>query len=607
MADRASVRSVLEQMVADGASHEQIMEFVERTKAEGSQANEARDQRLQAADKQYAADTSAGGVIKGAASDIWDKAKALGRGVKTLGRMAVGATNPAGVADDNEMLTTLVDPARRRQFGRGLSDSMFGLPAKIADSVGEPSYRENEAADAAAAPDHRTAGALAGSALPGSGVNVVGRGSLALATKLGLSPAAAALASTAVTSGVAAGAHADAGSGKDRLHAALQAATDPFNYTIPLAVKGAQKVGQAGRSLTASMRDDTSALGGGADTLKTLDEMRDRGAVKGNLRREVRDPELARLPRGKKGYVKAAQNARDEIGGNTSADLKAARAQYDQDITDVLGAHADDAYMADGLKQRIAALREENTANGVTGDEKLATAIDKVERMAGLKAKKPEASGLVDEMGNPVGGSEPTGATVGDFIKAKKLVNKLAERGMPATDENRPYRLLARELAQEAEAIDPRLKDINAKYKATMDRLEETNDILYGQDAPQVADRPAARRRAAGKLMRTGDDTTSGELGEEDVTRLGELDPRNEKPIRTLREKKAIERTRFGMPNMSKSPEKWGVGLLEQNTEAMRARVVDPIARALAAAGIDPFTSAIIRARLAAQQQGETP
>lgn len=553
----------------------------------GEDANEARAQRMDAAQHGFEQETSPGALAGHVAGSAWERLKGLGRGAKRLGLMAL---TPA-----SSMHELAEQPAARREIGRGLSDTMFGLPAKLSDKLhGEPTYASTEEADAQdpAAQDYRAAGNIAGSAAPGAPVNLIGRGAMTLGARLGISPAIAALAASSVASGASAGLHADT---QDRGGSALQAAGDPLNLLVPTAVKGMQKTGQGGRALASKFRDDTSALGGGADTLKSLDTMRTEGRLTGNLKRTVNDPELNKLPVGKKGYAKASQQARDTIGENTTGDRKAARASYDQEISAIEAEHADKAYPVESLKGRLNKLRGENNVNGEPVDDQLAAALDKVDRMTTKK------TGILGREGGEI---EASAATVSDLIKVKKAVGAKAQFGLPATPENRPYRLIWKELAAEAESIDPRIKPLNQKYAQSMGKLEETNDILYGKDAAEVADRPAAKKRAAGALMRAGDDTTAGTMAEESLDRLAELDPRNAKAIKVVKDKKAIERTRFGLPKMSKSPEKWGgVGALEQNIEAVRARVVDPLARALGAMGIDPATQAIIRARLASQQQ----
>lgn len=323
-----------------------------------------------------------------------------------------------------------------------------------------------------------------------------------------------------------------------------------------------------------ALRNPESAIGGEADTIKTLDDMRDRGAISKNRTfRTVNDPELAALPRGKQGYYKAAQNARSKIGENTSGDLAAARKEYADGLAAVENDIGDQVHPTDGVMARMRALHEENTVNGVAVDEGLGAALDKMAKML----KKP--TGIVSREGQEI---TAPGATVGEMLKVKRAVDKLAGWGMPATPETRPYRLIAKDLAQEAENIDPRIGALNKKYSAAMGKLEETNDILYGKDAPAVADRAAGRRQAAGKLARVGDDTAAGSLAQEDLDALAESDPRSAAAIRPIREKKALERTRFGLPQISRSPEKWGGSLLEQNLGAAGARVVDPITAQLA-------------------------
>lgn len=569
----------------------------------GVDPNEARAQRLEAAQRTFEEETSPGTLTKGVASGAWERLKAMGEGAIKLGDIM----NPIGQAGRNLLRgksptdLSAVDlakrPEARRELGRGLSDTMLGIPERIADSVGEPTYRNNAATDPGAAPGYRAAGQIAGSVTPGSATNLIGRGSLALATRAGLSPALTALAASQLASGTTAGARAalDTGDAGEAGTDALLAAGDPLNLIAPAGVKVAQKAGQAGRAVASTLRDETSGLGEGADTLKTLDQMRERGAVTGNLRRKVNDPELKALPTGKKGYVKAAQGARDTILKNSAAELQKARADYGQQFEAIAAEHGDMPYSMEGPQAKLDQLRAANMVNGEAVDDALAGALDKAQRM--ITKKSPIIAP------GDTNASNARESTVADMLKVKRAMDTKAEWGTPATPENRPYRTIARAFAEQAEGLDPRIKTLNAKYKATMDKLEETNDILGQGEVPEAADRPAARRRAASTIMKTGDDTTAGALAEENLDRLGQLDPRNERALRVVKEKKALERTRFGLPRMSKSPEKWAGSLLEQNLEATKARVVDPLARTLAAMGLDPVTQMLIRARLAAEQQ----
>lgn len=335
-------------------------------------------------------------------------------------------------------------------------------------------------------------------------------------------------------------------------------------------------VGSAGAGINRALRNPESIIGGGAENIQALDAMRDRGAVSKNRTfRTVNDPELAALPKGKPGYYKAAQNARTTIGENTSGDLKAARKEYADGLAAVENDIGHEVHPTDGIMQRMQVLREENTVNGEPLDEKLSAALDKVARML----KKP--TGIVSREGHEITAPE---ATVGEILKIKRGVDKMAAWGMPATDETRPYRIIAKDLAQEAETIDPRIGALNKKYSQAMGKLEETNDILYGKDAPAVADRAAGRRQAAGKLARVGDETAAGSLAQEDLDALAESDPRSARAIRPIKEKKALEATRFGPPRISASPERWGMGAISQNLGAGSARVLDPLMAAIARA-----------------------
>ena len=431
-------------------------------------------------------------------------------------------------------------------------------------------------------------------------------GPAALAAKAGtaaVSRVAPGLASTAMGrmgAGTASGAVSGAGmgavdaamGGEDAGGIAKRALTD--GAIGALAGGGTAALGEGAGAVRRAFRSDRSALGGNADTLKALDAMEGEGrtATVGPLRR-VKDPELAALPVGKKGYVEAAKNARNTITESGQTELRTARANYGREIDEIAEAAGDAAVDQSALQARLQTLRQENQVNGVSVDDKLDGALAKVGKMLTKK------TGLVGADGADV---SVDAASFREVLKTKKAVEKMAEFGMPVTAENRPYREVYRALAEEAEAIDPtrRLGQLNKRYAKTMEKLESANDVLYGKEAPEVAGRAAARRQATNKLMRVGDDTTAGTVNDEFLEELGNLDPEYRKAIEGVMRKKAIEGTRFGLPQISKSPEKWATGLLEQNLTAAQARVVDPALGAVDGAGKYP---AHISAALAARKQ----
>lgn len=480
-------------------------------------------------------------------------------------------------------------------LGPAFTDTFaFGLPGHILDVLPDKAahYLGGTRAEREAARAGSTVGDVAGKTM-GFGMGIAaGPEKLVSEGVEAALPAAKSVAGRLFRGGISGGAQGGISAGaskaleggdiKETGKAALEAA--PLSAAMGAGMTGLGELAGAGRELAGKVfnafRNPKSALGGQADTLATLDDMKHRGAIEGDLKRKVNDPELDALPRGKKGYIKASQQARDKITTEGAAELKAARVEYGKKFDEITAEHADQPYSMERVQARIDALREENTVNGETGDELLAAALDKAQRM--ITKKSPEgvdpgmhASARQKESAAAVREASARESTVADMVKAKKLLDKRAEWGAASTPENRPYRLLAREFADQAKDIDKRLGPLNEKYQQVMQKLEDADDIM------PFADNSASRKRAAGVIHRIDDDTVAGGLAQEELDRLASLDPRYAEALRPVREKKALESTRFGLPQMSKSPEKWGTSFVEQNLDAIRARILDPAAASM--------------------------
>jgi hypothetical protein len=255
-ANRQKIGALVDRMMADNAPDALIQETVKEARQRLSQKmSEQRAVRLGEAEKQYGEDTDVGSVLKGAGSDIKEKLVGLARGGKKLaeiggglGRIGVTQAFPLleGVVDDggegNAFRQMMTNPAARREAGRGLSDTMFGLPTYLADKVGAPTYSANEAADAAdpTARDYRTAMQIGGSLTPGTAANLTGRGALALARKAPIAPflkniLAGQLTAAGTAAGMQPGNITTAEGLKAKAEAALGAASDPLNAALPIA------------------------------------------------------------------------------------------------------------------------------------------------------------------------------------------------------------------------------------------------------------------------------------------------------------------------------------------------------------------------------------
>jgi hypothetical protein len=86
---------------------------------------------------------------------------------------------------------------------------------------------------------------------------------------------------------------------------------------------------------------------------------------------------------------------------------------------------------------------------------------------------------------------------------------------------------------------------IDEAFSTIMSRLERANDIVYGKDTPDVADRAAAERTAAATFGRLGDSSQAGTLRADQLDELARISPSYERLTRHVRAKKAQEELRY--------------------------------------------------------------
>ncbi len=146
--------------------------------------------------------------------------------------------------------------------------------------------------------------------------------------------------------------------------------------------------------------------------------------------------------------------------------------------------------------------------------------------------------------------------TAEDLVKIKKYISAKADWNNPGTAENHHFREMYGALVKDAEAIDPRIGQINKQYGATMEGLKRVNDILFGKNRTDIADRAASEKQAALKLGRVGDETQAATAEAPQIEELRKADPVYAQMLRLLEAKKAQERARFGEPEVSTGFEK---------------------------------------------------
>lgn len=405
------------------------------------------------------------------------------------------------------------------------------------------------------------------------------------------------LAARGLAGTVAAGTLTGAGSGA--ISGGTQAAVEG-SPVLPAAGHGALVGGAlgagtslvgAGLGAVAKKIRDPRTLGG--KTITALEEAKNSGALD--------TPEFKALPAGKEGYNQVADQAGQDFTAYNKDLLRKTRDEYSTGINQIVADSGDKTIPLEPIHNRLGALQAENNVNGVAVDEGLNKALDKVRNMLTKKTGL-----LASDSGQEI---TAQGGSLSDILKTKKAVQDMAEFGSPVTAENRPFRLIYKGLAQEAEAADPRIGPLNKKFGDTISKLERSNDIVYGKETPEISGRAAAERTAAARLGRLGDDTQAGTVGSRQLEELQTIDPKYAELLKNIEAKKAFERTRFGLPQMSKSPEKWGLGLVEQNLGALNARAVDPLTRAGAEAAAQmpqlapPTLNPVIRAYLDYQER----
>ena len=364
-------------------------------------------------------------------------------------------------------------------------------------------------------------------------------------------------------------------------------------------------------------------------TIRALDEAKASGVME--------TPEFKALPKGAPGFNQAATTAEEQLSTHNETLLKDARQQYSKDLEAILGDNgptpaatpprklaplvsqptsrraAERAFTGEGFDEvtggghttmggntvaapgrqaappapteryhivtetadAIDKLAAENTVNGVIGDEHLAKALNKVSRMITkdtgvMDSAASKASGKFESISAPA-------VKVGDLLKIKKLVANEADYGNPATPETRPYRILDKTIGRDLEGIDPRIGEMNKRYAETMSQLEKSNEILYGAQSPDINRSISKQKRARGLLGRVGDETQAATLAEKDIGDLKALDPKYKEIIAPVEAKKAVERSRFGLPNISRRIENLPFGMIKQNTTAIGAHVIDPV------------------------------
>lgn len=476
------------------------------------------------------------------------------------------------------------DPAKLSSFFRGLDDSVtFGFGQQGADWLNsklgrEGLYPSSEQERQERGQGARVLGGIGGAFLPGASKAVIkqgekfARGFLPTVAGKGVVPGAA-LGTARAVAGYEASAPLIAGGqaiarGDNPIEAAYQAATDPAGLALAGTV-GAAAGGARGKA--AKIRDPQTPSGriladveAGGGKVKAFGE-----PVRGGL---FETPEMRAHPLDRTGNIQFADKS---VGRSVEAAGKryeAAQETWGNKAESILADHhPDEIYTADKTHEALNAIDADNVHNGVVADDAVARATDKVRRMLTSETDVINAEKSANE-GKIVYETE-LGGSVSDIIKTRKMLNRMW-KGATEPSEKHVYGDVLSALADDAQAVDPRIGELNAEYKATIEGLKAGNDALFGQQRPVIKDTEGARAAAAGRMSRAGDPTQAGPLADNRLDRFGNAAPENANEVRMMRARKAATRLQYGEPQTSTSFEQGIARGAEHGTKKAAATVL---------------------------------
>lgn len=566
------LRDVVQRMAEDGIPQEQIGAFIERQKAQWSeQQNAARADRMQAAEDE----NTAGAAVKRGLSEWGGNLK------DRLVAMAKGGAQVAWHPVDTYRNIRDV-PEARREFGRGLSDVMFGLPAYLGDKLGVTHYAETAPHDASVADqpqvqNMRGAGSMAGTVamLPAGVPLKAGMAALpgSMATKALLAPVAMSTVGGAIHGAVDPQEHVLPRRNPDGSidpGTMLAGATDPMNLAIPAVVGAAAKTSQLLR------RNPTIGRYARAKTAGAYDS-----------------PDMKALAPGQEGMQQAAEQGLERIVNRDRELAQQASRAYQQAVEPELTRPID----TEAMRMRLLEGRQAN-----------------IDPDSGLPIR-PE----VDTAYNRAFDNTPEQATVRGTLMRRRGLQQDASFGSPSpTEAQNAARDVYQTFRQAVRQASPAVAAADDSYTAHARQAARRSDILFnteenvipnggGSGAPDArvidadpsvptgaaaalegpADmRVSKARSAATTLSRVDDTNVPGLRAARFLEELAGQDPAFAQALNFIANKKALEGTRFGLPQLPTSLTgatsfAGKLPFAQQNLRALGARIVDPVANSV--------------------------
>lgn len=475
-----------------------------------------------------------------------DRVTGVGRGLKALGSTVIHPIDTFSSPEKTRQLVRGADDVFTLGYGRKLADEAHArLPSWVPGqgmATGRRPFAEVEEHDTLVAPYFRTAGSLPAMFAPNP-ANVLFRGAGAVVNK-GFSKvptgsamtggpmgAVESLVSYEATAPFAAAAHAD-NAGR-RMEAAKEAAMDPLGIMLSTTLGGA---GGGGRGHAARIRNPNTQSG------RTIQDVEAAGGrikkfgtdpVEGGL---YETPSLKGLPEGRLGTHTLADKSVTRLEGANKQRLTAARQQFGDAVDDVIAQHGGKPQQTPLALKAVDDMQIENIRdNGTIRDAGVHKGLESVRTML-MSGGKPQI-------------------TARDLVNARKDLRRMSNEAATPS-ENRVYQVVLSALDEDAVAIDPRIKQMNANFRKALEPIEGANEFLFNARDARLEPSPAQRDSAVGRLGRIGDDTQAGTRRDPALQRFEQLGPEYGQEALLMRAKKAQERLRRGEPQTSDAIDK---------------------------------------------------
>lgn len=244
--------------------------------------------------------------------------------------------------------------------------------------------------------------------------------------------------------------------------------------------------------------------------------------------------------------------------------------------------------VADGLESRRTKLSEEYgqaQQAALLNEPELdaAKVLEPLERLSAANGGSrgqsidPEVDKAIGEVYRVLAPDENGKISTADLLAAKRAFqSRSGDTSLPATAEERPWRILQKELG---EMLPPSLQGANKRFASEMSKMERVNDVLQSSDDAAMSSRAAKERSAARSIRRVGDESEAGDIMQSQLKEIADLDPSVAEALARQAAADAFKTTRFqSMPKGLRMRD--ALGFAGQNLRA-GGRAADSMAGAL--------------------------